>query len=220
MDEPGDVVGRRVDVGQLAAPGSLGDDPFGFGIAVVPARVIDQVRNHVHHPAGGGSVDGLDAPESAARDQLADFLVMRAIAMLVADNCLDAAFRDQIADLETFGGGQGDGLLHSDELGAALNADADHTGADVGQGAETENVGTRGARDLGGIGSFERYAELGARVIEARLIDVADADNFKTAVGLKGGGMMHAPLAHADDDKAVFVFHPAVLSHSSVLAIT
>src|SRR5438445_4297099 len=66
MDEPGDVVGRRVNVGELAAPGSLGDDPFGFGIAVVPARVIHEVRNHVHQPAGGGSVDGLDAPESAA----------------------------------------------------------------------------------------------------------------------------------------------------------
>jgi len=73
---------------------------------------------------------------------------------------------------------------------------------------------------LGGIGSFERYAEFRARVIEARLIDVADADNFKTAVGLEGGGMMHAALAHADDDDPVFVFHPAVLSHSSVLVIT
>src|SRR5882724_13080177 len=104
MDEPGDVVGRRMDVGELAAAGSLGDNPFCFGVAVVPARVIDQVRNHVHHPAGGGAVDGLDAPESAAGDQLADFLVMRAIAMLMTDNCLDAAFGDEIADLKTFGG--------------------------------------------------------------------------------------------------------------------
>ena len=209
-----------MDVGQLAAAGSLGHDPFGFGIAVVPAGVIDQVRNHVHHPAGGGAVDGLDAPESAARDQLADFLVMRAVAVLVADNCFDAAFGDQIANLETFGGSQGDGLLHGDELSAAFNADTNHGGANVGQGAKTENVGPRGARDLRGIGSFEGDTELGARVIQARLIDVADARNFKTAGGLKGGGMMHAPLAHADDDNPVLVFHPAVLSHSSVLAIT
>jgi len=52
----------------------------------------------------------LDAPESAAGDQLADFLVMRAIAMLMTDNCLDAAFGDEIADLKTFGGSQGDGF--------------------------------------------------------------------------------------------------------------
>ncbi len=103
VDEPGDVVGRWVDVGELAASGSLGDHPFGFGIAVVPARVIHQMRNHVHHPAGGGAVDRLDAPQSAARDQLADFLVMSAVAMLVADHGLNAALRDQIADLETLG---------------------------------------------------------------------------------------------------------------------
>ena len=46
--------------------------------------------------------------------------------------------------------------------------------------------------------------ELGGGVIEAFRVDVADAGDLELGVGIEGGGVVHAALAHADDEDGVF----------------
>ena len=142
--------------------------------------------------------------------------------MLVADDGFDAARRQHVANVETLGGAEGHGLLHGDELGAAIDADPHHGGANRWQSAETKDV--RARRRFGQFpasGDFTATPSLAAAAFEAGLVDIADAHHLKTAVGLKGGGMVHAALAHAHDDNPVFILHarPTVRSHSRALPI-
>ncbi len=43
MNEAGDVIGRGMGIGQLAATGRLGHDPLGLGAGIEPEHVIHQV---------------------------------------------------------------------------------------------------------------------------------------------------------------------------------
>ncbi len=61
------------------------------------------------------------------------------------------------------------------------------------------------------------------RVVQTLLIDVADSNQLEPRVGGKRGGMVHAALAHADDDDPVGLrlhHRGAALSHSRTLAAT
>ncbi len=62
------------------------------------------------------AVDGVDAAERAAGDDLLHLLVVLAVAVLVADDGLHAARLEQVADLEALGAGQRDRLLEGDQL--------------------------------------------------------------------------------------------------------
>ena len=42
------------------------------------------------------------------------------------------------------------------------------------------------------------------RVIESFRVNVADAGDLELGVGIEGGGVVHAALAHADDEDGVF----------------
>ncbi len=44
---------------------------------------------------------------------------------------------------------------------------------------------------------FAATPSLAAAASSRACVDVADAGHFEPAVGLEGGGMVHAPLAHA-----------------------
>ena len=48
-----------------------------------------------------------------------------------------------------------------------------------------------------------RVAELGGGVVEALGVNVADAGDLELGVGIEGGGVVHAALAHADDEDGV-----------------
>ena len=60
MDQAGHVIRRGVVVGKLALSCRLAHHPLGFGVAVVPTHVVDQVREEMHHPAYGMTVDRMD----------------------------------------------------------------------------------------------------------------------------------------------------------------
>jgi hypothetical protein len=51
-----------------------------------------------------------------------------------------------------------------------------------------------------GVGIHLRIAEVGGGGFHTRGVDVADAGDFEARVGIKGGRVMLAALAHADDD--------------------
>ena len=69
-----------------------------------------------------------------------------------------------------------------------------------------------------GVGAGLGIAELGRSGSEPGLINVANADKFKSFVGEKRLGVVHPTFAHADDDDAIG-FH-AFLSHSRHFAMT
>ena len=56
---------------------------------IEPKRVIDQMAQHVHHPAGGRAINGIEPPQRAADDDVMHFSVMLAITMLMAHDGLD-----------------------------------------------------------------------------------------------------------------------------------
>ncbi len=213
LHEAADVIGRGMVVAELGAAGGLGHGPGGRRVVVEPAGVIDQVGEHVRHPAGGAAIDGVDAAQRAAGDDLLHLLVMLAVAMLVADDGFRAGFPEQVADGEQLGAGQGDGLLEGDQLRAALDRRLDHRRAQVGQRAEAEDVGLDGLGQRGGVGALLRVAELGRGVIEALRVNVADAGDLEFGIGIEGGGVVHAALAHADDEDGVFA-HSGVMRES------
>ena len=209
LHEAGDVIGRGMVIAELGAARGLGHRPGGRRVVVEPAGVVDQVREHVGHPAGGAAIDGVDAAQRAAGDDLLHLLVVLAVAMLVADDGLRARLLEQVADGEQLGAGQRDRLLEGDQLRAALDRRLDHRRAQVGQRAEAEHVRLHGLGQRGGIGALLRVAELGGGVVEALRVNVADAGDLELGVGIEGGGVVHAALAHADDEDGVF-------AHSSV----
>ena len=222
MDKAGDVVGRRVHVAQLPPAGGLRHHPLRLRLAVVPAHVIDEVREHVHHPAGRGSIDRVDSPQRAAGDNLFHLLVMRPVAMLVAHDGFHAARFQHVPNRRALGAGQRHRLFHGDQPGPALNSHPNHRGANRRQGAETENVGPQRDGQFTGIRGFPGHAQLGGRRIQTSLVDIADAHDFEPAVGLESGGMVHAALARPDHHHPILVCHaaPAVRSHSMTLPIT
>ncbi|OGV52713.1 MAG: hypothetical protein A2X49_16765 [Lentisphaerae bacterium GWF2_52_8] len=148
----------------------------------------------------------MDASEGAAGDDLLDLAVVGAITVLVADDGLDVGPVERALDLHCFGAGQGDRLLEGDQLCPAFDASLDEGHAEVGVRAEAEDIGLDLFAEFGCIGSDGWIAELGSGGLKARLVDVADAHDFKTAIGIEGCGVVHAALAHAD-------YHDFVLGH-------
>ena len=73
-----------------------------------------------------------------------------------------------------------------------------------GQGAEAEDVRLDGLGQRGGVGALLRVAQLGGGVVQALRVNVADAGDLEVGIGVEGGGVVHAALAHADDEDGVF----------------
>ena len=94
LHEAADVVGRWMIVSKLRAAGGLGHDPRGRRIIVEPTRVVDQVRQHVRHPAGGRAIGGVHVTEHAARNDLLHLAIVDTVTMLVAHDALHARRAD------------------------------------------------------------------------------------------------------------------------------
>ena len=131
---------------------------------------------------------------------------MLAIAVLVADDGLGAGLANQVANIQRLGAGERDRLLERNQLRAAIERGLDHRRAQIRQRAETKHVRLHGLRERGGVGAGLWPAEFGGGVIEAFLVNVADAGDLEFWIGLEGRGVVHAALAHADDEDGV-LFH-------------
>src|SRR5439155_20797586 len=113
-----DVVRRGMEVGQLAATSGLGHNPFGIGIIVEPASVINEVAEHVRGPASSGAINRMHVSDRAAGNNFFNLFVMLAVAMLIADERFGGAFIQSLLDLQTLGAAHSDRLFKGDQFGA------------------------------------------------------------------------------------------------------
>ena len=126
--------------GELGPAGGLGHDPSGRHVVVEPAGVVDDMGQHMRHPAGGGAIDSVHAAERTAGNDLLHLAIMDAVTMLMAHHGLDAGFANAVAHLEQLLAREGDGFLERDQLRAALDAELDHVQAHVRRRAKAEDV--------------------------------------------------------------------------------
>ena len=96
------------------------------------------MAEHVGSPAGGGSINGMDAPQSAAGNDLLDFLVVLAIAMLMAHHSFGPGFVERLFDLQSFGAGHRHWFFKRNQFRAAFDANLNKGKPQVRQGAETK----------------------------------------------------------------------------------
>src|SRR5579872_449952 len=198
---------------ELAGSSGLAHDPFGVPVAVVPTHVVDEMREHVHHPSGGGAVDGVNAAERTAGNDFLYLAVVLAVTMLMADDSFYSGVGQELLHFHAFTAIESDRLLEGDQPRAGFDADTNHIRAQLGKSAEAEDVGLDGGSDLERIGSG-RAAELRSGCLETSLVDVADAGYFEASVRLKSEGMVHSALPHAHDYDTIFVGHFTLLSQS------
>src|SRR5207302_11060434 len=88
LHKAGDIVGGRMTAGELGVAGGLGHDPSGRQVGVEPAGVVDDMGQHVRHPAGGGAIDSVHAAERAAGNDLLHLAIVDAVTMLMAHHGL------------------------------------------------------------------------------------------------------------------------------------
>src|SRR5579872_414173 len=198
---------------ELAGSGGLSHDPLSFRLTVVPAHIVDEMREHVHHPSGSGAVDGVDAAECTAGYDFLYLAVVLAVTMLMADDSFYARCSEEILHFHAFAAVECDRLLEGDQARAGFNANANHFRAQLGKSAEAEDVGLDGGGDLKSIVAC-RAAKFGSGCFETGLVDVADAGYFEASIGLEGEGMVHSALTHAHDYDTIFVGHFTLLSQS------
>ena len=86
------------DVRELAAPGGLPHHPLRRLVAVEPRRVVHEVAQHVRRPAGRRAVHRVNLADRAARDDRLHFLVVLAVAVLMADHRLHAGRVERLLD--------------------------------------------------------------------------------------------------------------------------
>src|SRR5271157_1260800 len=140
LNESTYIVGRRMIVGELAAPRGLGHDPFGARVAVVPAHVFDKMREKMEEPSGRVGMDGVDAAEGATVHNFLDLLIVLAVTVLVRHNGLDPRGVDRLANLDGLVHGKGHGFFVGDQLCPGSDAHLDKFQPDAWGGAETENI--------------------------------------------------------------------------------
>ena len=92
--------------------------------------------------------------------------VVLAVAVLVADDRLDARAVERLLDREPFRARHRDRLLERDELRAALDPELDERQPDVGRRAEAEDVGLHLAGERRGSVLVLTVAELRGRGVE------------------------------------------------------
>ena len=207
----------------FSLPDRLADDPLGLGLVVVPAHVVDQVRHHVHHPAGGVPVDRVHAPDRAAGDDLLDLLVVLAVAVLVADHRLDASFAQQLHDLQRLVGRGRHRLFVGDELHARLDARADQCPA-AGWAACRSRRHPAWHRPASARRPCWRtqtpYCR--GRRIQPLLVDVAQPDDLEARVRGEGVGVMRAALAQPGDGDGIGLLccHAPLSSQARTVSIT
>ena len=211
LHHAGDIVGRGMVVGELGPAGGLRHCPLGGRLTGIPASVVDHVAEHVGHPAGGGSVDSMDAAQSARGGDLLDLAIVDAVTVLMADHGLDARLLDHVTEHERFIAGQGNGLLKSDQFRTGVDAGLEQGSAKVGQSAEAEDIGLEFSGKSGGVGAGARVAQRRGGGVESGLDNVADSHDLETGIGVEGCGVMLAALAHAYDDDTVLLAHVALL---------
>ncbi len=198
-----DVVGRGMEIGKFAATSGLGHGPFGGLVIVEPAGVIDQMAEHVRGPTGGSAVNSVDATERAAGDDFFNLFVMRAVAVLVADDRFCAGFVEQLLDLDAFGAGHRDRFFERNQFRAGFDADFNKVEAQMRQCAKAIKVGLDFIGKRGGIGADFRIADFRRGSFEARFVDVANTGDLETWIGVKSLGVMHSAFTHSDDDDFV-----------------
>ena len=75
----------------------------------------------------------------------------------------------------------------------------------MGQCAKAEEVGFNFICKRSRIRADFWIADFGRGGFESRFINVANAGDFETRIGMKGGGVMNTTLAHADDDDRILI---------------
>ena len=154
-------------------------------------------------PTGGGPINRVHPSQRAAGHNLLHLLVMVAVAMLMADHGLDAAFLERLLDLQALRARHRHRFLECNQLGAALDAELDELQAQVRQGAKAEQVRLQFFRQRRGVGADFWIADFGRRRFEPALVNIADADDFEAGIGIEGSTVVQPALAHADDDNGV-----------------
>ena len=140
MHETRDVIRRGVQIGQLAAAGRLRHRPFGIGVIIEPAGVINQMTQHMRRPARRGAIHRVNLPERSAGDHRLDLFVMLTVTMLMADHCLYPAAAQCFVDLQALRTGHRDRLFEGDQFRAACDSHFHKIQPQVGQRAEAKQI--------------------------------------------------------------------------------
>src|SRR6266571_3690443 len=219
MDQAGDVIRRGVVVGKLAFSCRLAHHPLGLGVAVVPPHVVNQVREEMHHPAHGMTVDRMDAPERSAVDDFLHLAVVLAITVLVAHHRLDPGGPDRLADFDRFVHRKRHGFLVGDQLGATIDPYLDKPQPNIRRRAETEDVGADFPRYRGRIGRDPRVSQFCRRLLQTGAISRGDGGELKARVFVESRGVVLSALPHSDNNDFVDFPHVCDLSHSMHFSI-
>src|SRR5205814_7388612 len=97
LHKTADVVGGRMTAGELGPASGLGHGPRGLSVVVEPAGVINRVRQHVRHPAGGSAINRVHTAERAAGRDLLHLAIVDTVTMLMTYDGLDAGFVNEVA---------------------------------------------------------------------------------------------------------------------------
>lgn len=149
------------------------------------------------HPSCGSGINRVHSAESTTCDDLFHFPVMLTVTVLMADDRLDAAFSNEIANSEEFTAGESDGFFERDEFGATVDAGLDEARAQMWHCAKAENVWLDVLCEGSGVGTSFWVAEPGGSCVEARSVDVTDTGHFETRVRVEREGVMHTAFSHS-----------------------
>src|SRR5213592_145826 len=127
-------------VGEFRVSGGLGHDPHRGRAAVEPAGVVDEVRQHVRHPAGRSAIDGVYSAERAAGDDLLHLAVVEAVTMLVAYHRLHARLADEVAHRKKLRARERNRFLEGYQPGATFKAKLDHVEPHGRRRAEAKDI--------------------------------------------------------------------------------
>ena len=150
--------------------------------------------HHMHHPAGRSAVNRMHPANCAAGDDFFHFLIMLAIAVLMADHRFDARFLSKRHDLSGFSRAQGNRLFICNQLCAALHAELYQVITKVRHRGKAEDIRLDLFRQRGSIGADFRIPQIFCCASSLVSSNIADTGYFEARIGMKSRGMMLSRL--------------------------
>ena len=169
------------------------------------------MAQHVRRPAGRRPVHGMHPAQCAAGHDFFHLHVVLAIPVLVTDNRFHTSRIERFFNFDAFRTAHRDRLFKCNQLRAGFDAELDERQPEIRQRAKTKHVSLQFLRQLGSIGAGFRIAELWCRCGQSGLIDIADPGEFEALICEKGLGVVHAALAHANNNDSIGLTHIILL---------
>ena len=190
-------------IGKFAATCCLGHDPLGGRVTVVPAHVFHQVREQMEEPATRVSMDGVNAAERSALHNFFDLLVVLVVTVLVRNDSFYAGKVNCLANLHGLVHGKRHGFFIGDQLCPGKHPCPDQFEPDARGSAETKHIRPDFAGESEWVQRGQPNSKFGRRFCQLLRARIRQPDQLKTGVVLKAVGVVHAPLAGANNDDFV-----------------